>query len=55
MHRKKPAFKAKPKIKALTPEQKDHARALRQQGWSVNDISVYLKTNHGRVSEAING
>jgi len=56
MHRRKAKFRVRKEIKTLTPKQKRQARHLRNKcGWSVLRIAQELKTNHGRVSEAIRG
>lgn len=55
MTRIKPAFRAAPELPPLTKSQRDAAVWMRAQGISLNRISVVLKTNIGRVSEAING
>ena len=54
LDRKKPAFVAPRKVRALTPYNKERARALRATGMSNNDIARLLNTNAGRISEAIN-
>lgn len=54
MVREAPEFKTAPMLKPLTPRQKASARQLRQRGMSVAAIAYALKTNIGRVSEAIN-
>jgi len=55
LDREKPEFVAPAKLRKLTPEERERCRQLRQRGMAVNDIARMLGTNHGRVSEAING
>lgn len=55
LDRRKPGFRAERSTPALSPIQKQRCRDLRKKGYSVLKIAQILKTNHGRVSEAING
>lgn len=56
MTRESPEFIADDKLPPLTREQVKEAIRLRQEERrSINDIARKLKTNIGRVSEAVNG
>jgi DNA-binding NarL/FixJ family response regulator len=54
MTRESPDFRAPVEIPPLTFEQRQQARALRNQGMSLNEIARQLDTNIGRISECIN-
>lgn len=54
LDRKKPAFRARSSVPALTDDQRTEARRLRSLRKPVNEIARILGTNQGRVSEAIN-
>jgi hypothetical protein len=55
LDRRKAAFRAERETPSLTPLQKERCRLLRKKGYSILHIARIMKTNHGRVSEAING
>jgi len=55
LDRRKPDFRATRETPPLSPAQKKRCRTLRKNGYSILHIARLLKTNHGRVSEAING
>jgi DNA invertase Pin-like site-specific DNA recombinase len=54
MDREKPAFRHRREVSKLTRAQRKRARELRAEGWSLLQIARSLRTNHGRISEAIN-
>jgi len=54
LQREKPQFVAPPVIRALSEAEKERARCMRDEGWPLNKIAVALRTNIGRVSEAVN-
>jgi len=55
LDRRRPDFRSIPTIPKLTPKQKARCRALRKKGLSIYQIAQIVRTNHGRVSEAIAG
>ena len=55
LDREKPEFIAPKKLPPLTEFQVLLCRALRTEGYPLNEIARKVKTNIGRVSEAING
>jgi len=55
LDRRKPDFRSVPLIPKLTPAQKARCRRLRKKGLSIYQIAQIVRTNHGRVSEAIAG
>lgn len=54
MRRRRPKFIAEPELPPLMDWQKGYARKRRAQGASLHKIMQELKTNIGRVSEAVN-
>lgn len=54
MRRRRPKFIAEPELPPLMDWQKAYARKRRAQGASLHKIMQELKTNIGRVSEAVN-
>lgn len=54
LDRKKPAFVAPRRVRALSDADKNYARHLRKAGMAQHEIAIKLKTNGGRISEAIN-
>ena len=55
LDRRKAEFRAERSLPTMTDFQKAKARKLRAQGMSLYEIAKVLKTNHGRVSEAVSG
>ena len=55
LDRRRPEFSAKRSLPTMTEFQKAKARKLRAKGMSLYEIAKVLKTNHGRVSEAVSG
>ena len=55
LDRRRPEFSAKRTLGPMTEFQKAKARKLRAKGMSLYEIAKVLKTNHGRVSEAVSG
>jgi hypothetical protein len=55
MTREKPEFRVEHDADPMTDHKRLRACRLRRKGWSIRAIAVALKTNSGRVSEAING
>jgi len=55
LDRRRPEFSAKRTLPTMTEFQKTKARKLRAKGMSLYQIARVLKTNHGRVSEAVSG
>jgi hypothetical protein len=53
--RESPAFRAPATHKPMTRKQVARARWLREQEWSLQDISESLGVQIGRVSDAVNG
>ena len=55
LDRRKAEFRAERSLPTMTEFQKAKARKLRAKGMSLYEIAKVLKTNHGRVSEAVSG
>jgi hypothetical protein len=55
LDRRKPDFRAHRETPTLTAAQKRRCQELRKKGYSILRIARIMKTNHGRVSEAVSG